>query len=112
MLSRVPVVDNEDEDDESDDGGGGARRVGGGVLGAVVVDVVAIVVRRVVVNSENVGRGDVVVDGLVTGCRRRVVRIFEIVTSLSLIKFELRSNQSSKRFVYFPDGSYFSAKAG
>jgi hypothetical protein len=108
VLSRVPVVWEDDGDESGDE----ARRVDGGVLGDVLVVVGgAIVVRRVVVKSENVGRCDVVVDGLVTGGLRRVVRMFEIVTSLSLIKLELRSNHSSKRLVYFPVGSYFSAKA-
>lgn len=101
VVCRVltSLVDTDADDGES----GGDRRVDGGATDGVLVIVVdggTVVGRRVVVNNENVGRGDVVVvDGLVTGCLRRVVRMFDIVTSLSLIKLLLRSNQSSKFFV-------------
>lgn len=112
MLTRVAVETCDDDDcDDCDEKSGGDRRVDGGVLGAIVVVlVVGCVARRVVVINENVGLGEVVVDGRVGGWRR-VVSKLEIVTSLSLMKLLLRSNHSSKRFVYFPVGSYFSARA-
>lgn len=106
LTSRV-------DDDADDDESGGERRVDGEADDDVLVVVVVggvVVVRRVVVNNENVGRGDGVVDGFVAGLRR-VVIMFDNVTSLSSMKLLLRSNQSSKFLVYFPVGSYFSANA-
>lgn len=72
-----------------------------------VVDLGGVVV--VLSLSEKVGRAVVVVV-FVTGLRL-VVRIFEIVTSLSLMKLLFCSIQFSNCLVYFPVESYRSAKA-